>query len=191
MRNVIITLVGVAVVAVLAALIVVYSGIYNVAATKENSAAKEWLLETTMENSVAKRAEEIAVPDLGGDERLPSGASHYDSMCVGCHGAPGRERGEFAEHLNPEPPDFGAEPEEAAELSAAETFWITKYGIEMSGMPAWGPSHEDEDLWDMVALMQRFPEMSAKEYGGLVDQARQGGNHHGNGDGDGHGEHAH
>jgi mono/diheme cytochrome c family protein len=187
MKYVALTLVGVLAVGIAAALIFVYSGAYNVAATKENSSLKEWLLETTMENSVASQADDIEVPDLSDDDRLPSGASHYDSMCVACHGAPGRERAEFAAHLNPEPPDFGAEPEEIEEWSAAEIFWILKHGIEMTGMPAWGPTHSDEELWNMVALMQQFPDMSAKEYAELVQQAEQNGHHHG----DGGGGHAH
>lgn len=188
MKNVVFTLVAVLVVGVLAALIFVYSGAYNVAATTENSSLKEWLLETTMEKSVASRADDIEVPDLSDDERLPSGASHYESMCVACHGAPGRERAEFAAHLNPEPPDFGAEPEDLEEWSTAETFWITKYGIEMTGMPAWGPTHSDEDLWNMVALIQRFPKMSAEEYDALVEKAEESGHHHGGGGGHDHGQ---
>jgi mono/diheme cytochrome c family protein len=187
MKNVALTLVGVVAVGIVAALIFVYSGAYNVAASKENGAAKEWLLETTMENSVAARADEIEVPDLSAEERLPSGASHYDSMCVACHGAPGRERAEFAAHLNPEPPDFGAEPEEIEEWSAAQMFWITKHGIEMTGMPAWGPTHSDEELWNMVALMKKFPEMSVGEYDALLEQAQESGHHHGGGGGHDHG----
>ena len=186
MKNVVLTLVGVLAVAIVAALIFIYSGAYNVAATKENSSLKEWLLETTMESSVASHAGDIEVPDLSDDERLPSGASHYDSMCVTCHGAPGRERAEFAAHLNPEPPDFGADPEELEEWSAAEVFWISKHGVEMTGMPAWGPTHSDGELWNIVALMHRFPQMSSDEYDMLLEKADETGHHHGGGQGHAH-----
>src|SRR5690554_177452 len=131
MKNVILTLIGVAIVAVLAILVVVYSGVYNVAATQENSAAKQWLLQTTLSRSVASRAADIEVPDLDDESRLLGGASHYDAMCASCHGAPGRERAEFAAYLNPEPPNFGKTPRQIDGTAVREIFWVTKLGIEM------------------------------------------------------------
>ena len=173
MRNVILTLVGVVVVGVLAAIIFIYSGVYNVAADKENGSLKTWALSTAMDSSVESRAKGIKVPDLSSKEGLLEGAEHYDAMCTSCHGAPGRERAEFAPYLNPEPPKL---VDAAKGMSAAELFWVTKHGVEMTGMPAWGPTHSDEKIWDMVALMKKFSTMSPEQYSELVKQA--GGDEH-------------
>ncbi len=177
MKNIVFTVLGVTVVAILSVLIFVYSGVYDVAATKENSAAKVWLLQTTLNRSVASRAAKITVPSLDKADLL-EGASHYDAMCASCHGAPGKSRAEFAAYLNPEPPDFGKEAQGLDHPSAQKVFWITKYGIEMTGMPAWGPTHSDEELWDMVAFMQKFSTMSGQDYQGWIDKAQQSGHHH-------------
>lgn len=189
MKNIVFILIGVVIVAVLAVSIFVYSGVYNVAATSKNSAAKEWLLATTLERSVASRAGEIKVPNLDDRSRLGEGAEHYDAMCVSCHGAPGRERAEFAAYLNPEPPDFGEAPHEIDRETAQQFFWVIKNGIEMTGMPAWGPTHSDETIWDMVAFMRQFSKMSARDYQESVTMAEKSGHHHGaQADGHDHGD---
>ncbi len=41
---------------------------------------------------------------------------------------------------------------------------ITKQGIKMTGMPAWGPTHGEEELWSIVAFLKMFPTMPAAEY---------------------------
>ena len=34
----------------------------------------------------------------------------------------------------------------------------------MTAMPAWGVSHDDATLWDMVAFLRAMPTMSAAQY---------------------------
>ena len=70
----------------------------------------------------------------------------------------------MARGLNPEAPTFG---EDADDMGAAELFWATKNGIRFTGMPAWGPSRSDQDLWDLVAFMMTLPKTSAADYDAL------------------------
>lgn len=49
-------------------------------------------------------------------------------------------------------------------MNWARLFWVTKHGIRMTGMPAWGLSHGDGEIWDMVAFIKRLPTLSAREY---------------------------
>ena len=46
-----------------------------------------------------------------------------------------------------------------------------KHGVKMTGMPAWGVTHEDELLWDVVAFLRKMPELSADQYRELVKSA--------------------
>jgi mono/diheme cytochrome c family protein len=46
-----------------------------------------------------------------------------------------------------------------------------KHGIKMTGMPAWGKTHKEEDLWAIVAFTERLPNMSANEYRQWVPDA--------------------
>ena len=45
-----------------------------------------------------------------------------------------------------------------------DNFWVIKNGIKLTGMPAWGASHTDDDIWALVAFINQLDEMSADEY---------------------------
>jgi mono/diheme cytochrome c family protein len=34
----------------------------------------------------------------------------------------------------------------------------------MSAMPAFGPTHKDEELWAIVAFLKRLPDLTPEEY---------------------------
>lgn len=180
LKTVIATLIAVAVIIPLAGLGIIYSGAYNVAATNEHWPIVERLLNTTVHNSVAARAEGIEVPPLGGRQQVLAGAANYEAMCAGCHAAPGREQGLPGVAMYPQPPRLS---HAAEHMTPAQLFWVIKHGIQATGMPSWGPSHSREEMWAMVALIQKFPEMSAAEYQQLQQAADASGlgHHHGHG----------
>lgn len=186
MRQVLLTLLCVLVLAAGVVLAVAYGGFVDVAATTAHSDAVEWFLVTTRDSSIDARAERLAVPPLDDPRMLRTGLVHYHAMCVTCHGAPGVDPAELARGLNPMPPDLYSEEE-----SAAEIFWVVKHGIRMTGMPAFGPTHSDEELWALSAFVQRLPDLSADDYAQMVADAglemadAAGGHEHA--DGHGHG----
>lgn len=47
---------------------------------------------------------------------------------------------------------------------ARETFWVVKNGIRMTGMPAFGFTHDDEKIWDIVAFVGKMHGMSSADY---------------------------
>lgn len=156
------TLLFAALILIAAILAFIYSGIYNVAADDPHARPVRWALETTRQHSVTRRVDEVAVPgDLAAQARVAKGAASYQSMCQVCHLAPGMEATPVHRGLNPQPPRLA---EEAAQMPPARLFWIVKHGFKMTGMPAWGESHSDEELWDIVAFLQKLPGMSAEEY---------------------------
>lgn len=151
--------------AVVIFLIVIYSGIISVSAADKEGGAIRWILETTMERSVKSEAEKINVPQNFDDpKRMGVGFNHYKEMCQICHAAPGVEKTELAKGLNPKAPEIS---HAAEEWNEKELFWITKYGIKMTGMPAWGKTHSDDEIWSIVAFIKKMPEMSPEEYESL------------------------
>jgi mono/diheme cytochrome c family protein len=48
---------------------------------------------------------------------------------------------------------------------------VVKHGLKMTGMPAWGVTHNDEQLWDVVAFLRKLPELTAEQYQALVKSA--------------------
>ena len=168
------TLLFVLIAAVLGAVGFAYSGLYDVSASSSHSGFVEWLFSTTSRASIERRAGEIEVPDLDNEDLVLAGINDFDSMCVGCHGGPGKDPEAMGQGLNPPAPDLA---EEAAEMTPAELFWVTKNGIKMTGMPAWGATHGDDAIWPVVALMTRLPELDAAAYQSLLASAEGQGHH--------------
>ena len=166
LRIVIITLGTVVLGALVLLLVFVYSGSYNIAATAPHTAFGQWLLETTKNRSIRAHAKELQtdIPAVGG-EQLQHGIDHYIKMCVPCHGAPGVERGEYGKGMTPTPPDLA---KAAEEWSAPELYWILKHGIKLAGMPAFGATHTDYELWGIVSFVQQLPNISPAEFNRLA-----------------------
>jgi mono/diheme cytochrome c family protein len=158
------------------ALFVILSGTYNVAATERHTALGQWALDTTFRNSVESRAAGIDPPATFTAAMLEAGAGEYKAMCEHCHGGVGTDRAEWAEGMLPLPPALA---EETGEWSHAEVFWLVRHGAKLTGMPAFGPTHEDAPLWNIAGFVKALPEMSGEEYAGYASE-------HGGGGGDGH-----
>jgi mono/diheme cytochrome c family protein len=150
-----------AVIALIVGVVVMFSGVINVAATDPHNPVTRFMLNTTMENSVRAHATGITAPSLEDPQLVMEGFRHYREMCVGCHLAPGIDSTEISEGLLPGPPRLQAE---ADEWTPGELFWVIKNGVKMTGMPAWGPTHSDAKIWAIVAFLEKLPHMTAEQY---------------------------
>ena len=165
------TALAVVAILVLAAVAFIYSGVYDVSASHPDRGLIRWALVTTQERSVHRRVEamkgKIAVPNLEDPKRIRTGLIHYQEMCATCHGAPGVNISEIGQGLNPDPPELSDVGRDEPE----ETFWVVKNGIKMTGMPSFGVTHSDEEIWAVVAFLQRMPKLSPEEYQAMARQA--------------------
>jgi mono/diheme cytochrome c family protein/ketosteroid isomerase-like protein len=138
----------------------VVSGVYDIGADAPHWPLTERAIGVLRDSSVHARADAIEVPDLDDAEMIAEGAEHYAAMCTGCHLAPGMSESEIRPGLYPTPPVLAEE----RDLQPAEAFWVIKHGIKMSAMPAWGTTHTDEAIWNMVAFLRKLPAMTPDEY---------------------------
>jgi mono/diheme cytochrome c family protein len=160
----------------IAALVLVFSGAYNVAATEPHTAFVRWLFSTTMHRSVEVRGTDIRAPQNFTEDQFKKGFSEFNEMCVACHGAPGKEANEIGKGINPEAPKLA---DSARHWDSAHLFWIIKNGIKMTAMPAFSPTHSDEEIWTIVAFVRRIPELSPKQYQQLEKSTAEPGEHGG------------
>lgn len=159
----------------------IYSGLYPVGADDRHTAVTHWALETLRKRSVARASASINVPtNLDTSERLLAGGADYNDMCAGCHLKPGKTESDFSLGLNPAPPNLSQQhPGEGNPKSRAQSrFWAIKHGIKASGMPAWGPTHDDERIWNMVSFLRRLPELSPEQYQIMTARGSADGGHH-------------
>lgn len=149
-------------------------GMAEVAATEPHSRPVEWLLANARERAIAARAGDLAVPPLDDPRLLRRGIVLYDRHCVACHGAPGVDPSPWAWGLNPFPPSLHDAPE-PTEGHAARTFWVIDNGVRMTGMPAFGVTLSEEEVWAVTAVVERLRELSAEEYAAMVRAGGLGG----------------
>jgi mono/diheme cytochrome c family protein len=145
----------------------VWFGIYNVAATEPHWKITVWYLEKVRERSISVHSRGVTPPSLKDQKLIEIGFRHYHEMCQLCHGGPGVYPEDFAKGLNPKPPDLISEG--IRRLSSAELYWIVKNGIKMTGMPAFGVTHNEEELWAMVAFVNRLPYLKPWEYEEMLE----------------------
>lgn len=105
------------------------------------------------------------VPIQPTEDNLVAGAKLYRENCAVCHGLPGQEvsaigRGEF-----PKPPSL-FKGKGVTDDPPGETFWKVKNGIRLTGMPGFGASYTDTQLWQvslMLAGADKLPERARAE----------------------------
>ncbi|MDI3273588.1 cytochrome c [Pseudomonas sp. AL03] len=156
---------------------VVYFGVINVGADDPHSEPVYALLSTARDRSIAVRSRDIEVPDLSDETLIRAGAGNYNSMCIGCHLAPGVAGTELSNSLYPAPPNLS---KLGVDGNPAAAFWIIKHGIKSTGMPAWGKSMADPYIWGMVAFLKQLPTLNAEQYTALA--VSSGGHQHGGGE---------
>jgi len=54
----------------------------------------------------------------------------------------------------------------------SELFWITKNGIKMTGMPAFGKTHSDDKIWAIVSFIELLPNMTKEQYESFDNAAK-------------------
>jgi len=152
--------------------IVLKSGWYNIGATKQHLQPVYTLLEQGMHESVRHHAREVVAPAAlaGGaaQAQLVAGARLYRQHCAQCHGAPGVAQEAIGQSMQPIP---GPLVDAARRWHKNELYWITRHGIKMSGMPAWGHHLDEEQLWAVVAFLGQLPNVSAQEYAQLATES--------------------
>ena len=142
--------------------IVATSGIVPIKASSGHWAVTRWLLNFGKERSIATHSMGTKPPkDWNEDWRIWIGAGHYETGCRPCHGSPGSAMPRIPFAMTPNPPRLG---ENLKRFDPAELFYLVKHGIKFTGMPAWPAQHRDDEVWSMVAFLQRLPQLSRDEY---------------------------
>lgn len=149
----------------LLAVLVAWSGVYSVAASRGHSALLAWVFSFAMNRSVVHHAGNVAVPPLADDSLIQLGAAHFERACAECHGAPGRAPSPVMQRMLPPPPPLDAA---TVEWSDSELFWIVRHGIRYTGMPGWPAPDRGDEVWGLVAFLRVLPTLDRAAFEALA-----------------------
>jgi mono/diheme cytochrome c family protein len=162
------------------------SGIYEIGADRPHWEETEKVIAQLRDHAIERHAAGIDVPNLDDPAMIRRGARRYAEMCTTCHLTPGMRSTELREGLYPQPPDLARR----GANDPAEAFWVIKHGLKMTAMPAWGRSHDDAAIWEMVAFLRQLPQLDEAGFEAMAGMAGNeghgGGHHHDEGDEDSH-----
>jgi mono/diheme cytochrome c family protein len=140
----------------------IYSGIYDVSAQEPDSAILRWALHTVSDRSVAARLGGIVVPDgLDAPTAIQAGGRLWAQNCQVCHGGAGIKPTLIAQGLNPAPPNLfraGRKPR------MNEMFRFIQHGVKMTGMPGFGRTLSDAQIWSLAAFLRTAPGITPEDY---------------------------
>jgi plastocyanin len=168
---ILLTLVVLAALATAAGVVVVWSGLIDVAAKSPGELADR-VLGYASSRSLRRHAESRGRAPIDDAEALKDGLRHYRAMCIACHGGPGVEPAPFAAGLYPPAPDLASTEIQA--FSDGMLYRAISGGIGSTGMPGFGRTHAPKEIWSIVAFVRHLPKLSADEkqaLGGVAERA--------------------
>ena len=153
MRKYVLVVVGVLVAEAIATLVVLRSGYVPFVASTSPSAVETRLARMALDASLRRSARTLHNPLPATEANLMQGMQIYKVGCANCHGAPGQKNNVYGRSFYPPAPQFNLEPPRRTE---GEIYYITKHGVRMTGMAAWGNTMEEEQIWKVAAFLNRL-----------------------------------
>lgn len=158
------------------ALFVLWIGAINMAAAPPPGPIESFVGNVAYEGSLARRAPHTTDPYKNDPAVIQDGFAHFHENCVMCHGAPDVKPAELAKGLHPDAPELSADDTQA--MSDGELFWTVKNGVRMTGMPAFSPTHTDDEIWKIIAFMRHLNHLTPEEKAQLRAATGEGDHHH-------------
>lgn len=112
-------------------------------------------LNATLRNQAPKQPNPVALTDAN----LTEGVALYGQHCAICHGtaAGASSASPLAKGLYPAPPQLADEGVE--DDPEGVTYWKIKHGIRLTGMPAWGPTLNDRQIWTLALFLKHMDKL--------------------------------
>ena len=114
-----------------------------------------------LEKFLARKAQHAAMdPEIekpspleANGTNLLAGAKVYQAQCAVCHGTLGQPDSLIARGMFPYPPQLLPPKKGVTDDLVGETYWKVKNGIRLTGMPGFGSTLTDTELWQVSELL--------------------------------------
>ena len=128
------------------------SGYAPVGVTDHPLPFERYIAAEVLEKGIERRAPTRQLSSFSAAQ-IAAGAKSYHQVCGGCHGLLG-EANNFPEpKMYPPPPKLLTPDGYVTDDPVGATFWTIKNGIRMTGMPSFGGVLEEDQMWQIAALL--------------------------------------
>jgi thiosulfate dehydrogenase len=135
----------------LCAFIYIWLGYAPVATAAPPLPLERWLASAALKARISREApRQAAVP--ASEDNLLAGAKLYREHCAVCHGSTGQLKTPTAKGMYPHPPQL-LHGKGVTDDPVGETYWKAANGIRLTGMPAYGGSLSEVQLWQVSQVL--------------------------------------
>jgi predicted CXXCH cytochrome family protein len=137
---------------------------------------------SALERVVARAVRNIGIPRRARNEKnslsatpeiLAEAREHFANRCANCHGNKGTGESNIGQNLYPKAPDLRLPATQ--NLTDGEIHYIIKNGVRLTGMPAWGNPHieqDNTDAWKLVFFVRSIAALTPQEQSQQTEAAK-------------------
>jgi len=114
------------------------------------------LASNALDASMERRAPRVNSPIPPTDENLIDGMKIYTMNCAVCHGTLDNKPSPLEKSFYPPVPQLILEPLDDPEW---HIFYAIRTGVRYTGMPSWGKSLSEQDIWKVTAFLSRIEKL--------------------------------
>ena len=158
--------------------VVLLAAVYGIFLIRRGFSAREE--PSALEKVLAREARNLSIPSRAAKETNPWKATPdnlkeardiFIDRCAICHDSNGSGATTVGSNLYPKPPDLRTERTQS--LTDGEIHYIIRNGVRLTGMPAWGNPHEEQDdtSWKLVLYIRDLRQSTKPELAQVVKTA--------------------
>jgi mono/diheme cytochrome c family protein len=142
------------------AAVVVYAGFFPAGADVKPSKFERRVAKTALNAAIRRDTQGLTDPYPPTDRSLSAAIKLYGKNCAFCHGTSDAEPSKAAQGFNVRAPQLAKDGVEDDPLQV--TFWKVKHGIRFTGMPAFGGTLHDEEIWALAGFLRHMDRLPSK-----------------------------
>lgn len=155
-------LIGVALtfaIALVGAYLLIQSGLVPANADAQPGRLETWMASTSLNATLLRNAPKGPNPVAPTDQNLLDGVKLFAQNCAVCHGSAqgAASPSPLAKGLYQKPPQFATDGVE--DDPEGVSFWKIKHGIRLTGMPSFGYSLRDQQIWTIALFLKHMDKL--------------------------------
>ena len=139
--------------------LVLTNGLVPAAGDTKPSRAEIWAAKTSLRATLEREAPKGPNPVPLTDANLIAGIQLFGQHCAICHGTAqgSASASPIAKGLSPQPPQLATDGVE--DDPEGFSFWKIKHGIRWTGMPFWGGTLTDQQIWTLALFLKHMDKL--------------------------------